>query len=96
MTAQSPRVAIVGAGPSGLYAANALLGGNEDVRIDILDRLPTPYGLLRYGVAPDHTSMQGIQRVLAEHQGNISATARALGMHRRTLPRKSQKRPVRR
>ncbi len=66
MTEQSPRVAIVGAGPSGLYAASALLKGNEAVRIDILDRLPTPYGLLRYGVAPDHTSMQGIQRVLAE------------------------------
>lgn len=66
MTAQSPRVAIVGAGPSGLYAASALLKGHDDVRVDILDRLPTPYGLLRYGVAPDHTSMQGIQRVLAE------------------------------
>lgn len=66
MTAQSPRIAIVGAGPSGLYAANALLAGSEKVRIDILDRLPTPYGLLRYGVAPDHTSMQGIQRVLAQ------------------------------
>ena len=66
MTEQSPRVAIVGAGPSGLYAAGALLRGHEAVRVDILDRLPTPYGLLRYGVAPDHTSMQGIQRVLAE------------------------------
>ncbi|TBT85485.1 ferredoxin-NADP reductase [Propioniciclava sinopodophylli] len=63
---EHPRVAIVGAGPSGLYAAGALLKGDEDVRIDILDRLPTPYGLLRYGVAPDHTSLQGIQRVLAE------------------------------
>lgn len=66
MTAPSPRVAIVGAGPSGLYAAGSLLKGSDQVRIDILDRLPTPYGLLRYGVAPDHTSMQGIQRVLAE------------------------------
>ncbi|WP_282005013.1 hypothetical protein [Propioniciclava sinopodophylli] len=63
---EHPRVAIVGAGPSGLYAAGALLKGSGDVRIDILDRLPTPYGLLRYGVAPDHTSLQGIQRVLAE------------------------------
>lgn len=66
MTVQAPRVAIVGAGPSGLYAASALLKGDDDVRVDILDRLPTPYGLLRYGVAPDHTTLQGIQRVLAE------------------------------
>ncbi|MDO5533984.1 MAG: hypothetical protein Q4F65_04960 [Propionibacteriaceae bacterium] len=66
MTSIQPRVAIVGAGPSGLYAAGALLKGAEGVRIDILDRLPTPYGLLRYGVAPDHASMQGIQRALAE------------------------------
>ncbi len=62
----TPRVAIVGAGPSGLYAAGSLLKGSPDVLVDVLDRLPTPYGLLRYGVAPDHTSLQGIQRVLAE------------------------------
>ena len=66
MPSSQPRVAIVGAGPSGLYAAGALLKGSEDVLVDVLDRLPTPFGLLRYGVAPDHTSMQGIQRVLAE------------------------------
>ena len=44
MTAPSPRVAIVGAGPSGLYAAGSLLKGTDQVRIDLLDRLPTPYG----------------------------------------------------
>ncbi len=66
MGARTPRVAIVGAGPSGLFATGALLRGSDEVRVDILDRLPTPYGLLRYGVAPDHTSLQGIQRVLAE------------------------------
>src|SRR5690606_23781763 len=44
----------------------------------------------------DRLQSEHIQRVLAEHQGNISATARALGMHRRTLQRKLQKRPVRR
>ncbi len=65
MSQRPPRIAIVGAGPSGLFAANALLKNHADVRIDVLDRLPTPYGLLRYGVAPDHASMQGIQRALA-------------------------------
>ncbi|MFV0407245.1 MAG: NADP oxidoreductase [Propioniciclava sp.] len=60
----SPRVAIVGAGPSGLFAAQALLTGHPSVRIDVLDRLPTPFGLLRYGVAPDHTSIQRIQSAL--------------------------------
>jgi two-component system response regulator RegA len=44
----------------------------------------------------DRLQWEHIQRVLNEHEGNISATARALGMHRRTLQRKLQKRPVRR
>ncbi|MNN52461.1 Photosynthetic apparatus regulatory protein RegA [compost metagenome] len=44
----------------------------------------------------DRLQWEHIQRVLTEHDGNISATARALGMHRRTLQRKLQKRPVRR
>lgn len=56
-------IAIVGAGPSGLFAAQALLKTDADVRIDVLDRLPTPYGLVRYGVAPDHTSIKATQRV---------------------------------
>ncbi|MFT3877995.1 MAG: NAD(P)-binding protein [Propioniciclava sp.] len=60
------RVAIVGAGPSGLFAAQSLLSRDQDVRIDVLDRLPTPFGLLRYGVAPDHTSIQAMQPKLAE------------------------------
>ncbi|MFV0452312.1 MAG: NAD(P)-binding protein [Propioniciclava sp.] len=63
---QDPRVAVVGAGPSGLFAAQALLRGHRAVRVDVLDRLPTPFGLLRYGVAPDHTSIQRIQRALVE------------------------------
>ena len=47
-------------------------------------------------VMVDRLQWEHIQRVLGEHEGNISATARALGMHRRTLQRKLQKRPVRR
>jgi ferredoxin--NADP+ reductase len=48
------RVAIVGAGPSGFYAADGLLRAKPDLHVDIVDRLPTPYGLVRAGVAPDH------------------------------------------
>lgn len=56
------RVAVVGAGPAGLYAAEALVKGG--VQVDIFDRLPTPYGLVRYGVAPDHKSIKAIARYL--------------------------------
>ena len=58
------RVAIVGAGPSGLFAAQHLTA-TGDVAVDIYDRLPTPYGLLRYGVAPDHTSIKSVAAALA-------------------------------
>ena len=67
----------------------ALLGTREDVATDVTElEVHTPP--LR------RLEWEHIQRVLTEHEGNISATARALGMHRRTLQRKLQKRPVRR
>lgn len=56
------RVAIVGAGPSGFYAADGLLRARPDLHIDIIDRLPTPYGLVRAGVAPDHQGTKSIVR----------------------------------
>ena len=56
------KVAIVGAGPSGFYAADGLLRANPDLRIDIVDRLPTPYGLVRAGVAPDHQGTKAVAR----------------------------------
>ncbi|MCX7364456.1 MAG: FAD-dependent oxidoreductase [Alphaproteobacteria bacterium] len=56
------KVAIVGAGPSGFYAADGLLRANPDLRIDIIDRLPTPYGLVRAGVAPDHQGTKAVAR----------------------------------
>jgi len=64
----SARVAIVGAGPSGLFAAQALLARCSDpgLVIDVYDRLPTPYGLLRYGVAPDHTAIKRVAETLAK------------------------------
>jgi ferredoxin--NADP+ reductase len=56
------RVAIVGAGPSGFYAADGLLRARPDLHVDIIDRLPTPYGLVRAGVAPDHQGAKAIVR----------------------------------
>ncbi|MET0888096.1 MAG: FAD-dependent oxidoreductase, partial [Mycetocola sp.] len=62
------RLAIVGAGPAGIYAADILLKAERkfDVSIDLFDRLPAPYGLVRYGVAPDHPRIKGIINALRE------------------------------
>ncbi|MFJ7088570.1 FAD-dependent oxidoreductase [Streptomyces griseus] len=59
-------VAVVGSGPSGVYTAQALLRQSlvPDVRVQVLDRLPTPYGLVRYGVAPDHEKIKSLQNSL--------------------------------
>ncbi len=57
-------IAVVGSGPSGMYCAEALLRGGPDVRVDVIDRLPTPFGLVRSGVAPDHQSTKGVARLL--------------------------------
>ncbi len=56
------RVAIVGAGPSGFYAADGLLRASPDLHIDLIDRLPTPHGLVRAGVAPDHQGTKAVAR----------------------------------
>jgi ferredoxin/flavodoxin---NADP+ reductase len=69
MTSVRPRVAVVGAGPSGLYAAAALHASGAAVDVDVLDRLPAPYGLVRYGVAPDHVKMKSVIRVLGKPFG---------------------------
>lgn len=57
------RVAIVGSGPSGFYAADALIKSDQDVMVDLFDRLPTPFGLVRGGVAPDHPKIKSVTRV---------------------------------
>lgn len=60
------RVAIFGAGPAGIYAGNILSSSYENVTIDLFDSLPAPYGLIRYGVAPDHPRIKGIVNSLHE------------------------------
>jgi len=63
-TDQRPlRVAIVGSGPSGFYAAQPLLKSETNVIVDMFDRLPSPYGLVRYGVAPDHAKIKNVTNV---------------------------------
>lgn len=59
------RVAVVGSGPSGMYTADALTSHDEvAMSVDIMDRLPVPFGLVRYGVAPDHLSIRSVRDTL--------------------------------
>ncbi|WP_267243345.1 FAD-dependent oxidoreductase [Streptomyces sp. PR69] len=86
------RVAVVGSGPSGVYTAQALVQQSAvpDVHVHVLDRLPCPYGLVRYGVAPDHEKIKSLQnnlRTVLEHEridfvGNVEAGAGGLGPER--------------
>ena len=61
MAGARPRVAIIGAGPAGAFAAASLLRARGDAEIDFLERLPTPWGLLRGGVAPDHDEIKRLE-----------------------------------
>ncbi|MEU4227801.1 FAD-dependent oxidoreductase [Nonomuraea sp. NPDC026600] len=67
MRKDPPRAAVIGAGPSGFYTAEQLLGSGFEV--DLIDALPTPYGLVRAGVAPDHQKIKGVTRVYARIAG---------------------------
>jgi NADPH-dependent glutamate synthase beta subunit-like oxidoreductase len=59
------RVAVIGAGPAGIYTADALTRQRDvPVTVDLLDRLPTPFGLVRHGIAPDHVKMRAIRDTL--------------------------------
>ena len=62
MSAQSLRVAVVGSGPAAFYAAGALLSSELELEVDMLERLPTPWGLVRLGVAPDHPKIKEVSR----------------------------------
>lgn len=66
------KIAIVGAGPSGCYMAQALLKADPGLAVDLIDALPVPFGLVRYGVAADHQGTKGVARQFArifERQG---------------------------
>jgi len=66
------RVAVVGSGPAGFYAAGALLDAELGVEVDMIERLPTPWGLVRLGVAPDHPKLKSVSRAferIAEKPG---------------------------
>jgi ferredoxin--NADP+ reductase len=66
------RVAVVGSGPAGFYAAGALLSADPPAEIDMIERLPTPWGLVRLGVAPDHPKLKSVSRAferIAEQPG---------------------------
>lgn len=56
----SLRIAIIGSGPAGLYSAKNLVKHIPNAFIDIFEKLPAPYGLLRYGVAPDHIEIKNV------------------------------------
>jgi ferredoxin--NADP+ reductase len=64
------RIAVIGAGPAGIYAADHLIKAGETITVDIFDRLPTPYGLIRYGVAPDHPRIKEIINALHRVMSN--------------------------
>ncbi len=64
------RVAIVGSGPSGFYTAEALLKQNLDIKVDMFDKLPAPFGLVRYGVAPDHLKIKNVTKIFEKTAGN--------------------------
>ena len=63
MTDSPIRIAVIGSGPAGFYAAGHLLKDSAGLEVDMLERLPTPWGLVRSGVAPDHPKIKSVTRV---------------------------------
>lgn len=68
------RVAVVGSGPSGFYAAGHLLRAGTPVEVDLFERLPTPWGLVRGGVAPDHPKIKSVSRIFEKTAANEGFT----------------------
>ena len=55
-------ICVVGSGPSGFYTTEELLNKNKEIEVDIVEKLPTPFGLIRYGVSPDHPEVKVVQK----------------------------------
>uniref|UniRef100_A0AC35UCN5 NADPH:adrenodoxin oxidoreductase, mitochondrial n=1 Tax=Rhabditophanes sp. KR3021 TaxID=114890 RepID=A0AC35UCN5_9BILA len=73
---KNPTIAIVGAGPSGLYTCSSIFRKIPEVTIDVFDRSPVPFGLVRYGVAPDHADVKNctkqFEKIFETHKNNLS------------------------
>ncbi|XP_059160375.1 NADPH:adrenodoxin oxidoreductase, mitochondrial-like isoform X2 [Physella acuta] len=67
---KKPLVAIVGSGPAGFYTAQQLLKGNPNVLVDIYEKLPVPFGLVRFGVAPDHPEVKNVIHTFTQTANN--------------------------
>merc|ERR1719447_1702710 len=72
LTSVTPRVAVVGAGPAGFYATQNILKNLPGSQVDIYEALPVPFGVVRYGVAPDHPEVK-----------NCISTFNKVGLHER-------------
>ena len=71
------RVAVIGSGPAGIYASDLLMKSGRTVEIDLFEQMPAPFGLIRYGVAPDHPRIKGI--IASLHRVLDTPTIRLLG-----------------
>ncbi|XP_056153335.1 NADPH:adrenodoxin oxidoreductase, mitochondrial [Lampris incognitus] len=60
ISGSSPKVCVVGGGPAGFYTAQHLIKSHQDIEVDIYERLPVPFGLVRFGVAPDHPEVKNV------------------------------------
>src|SRR4051812_38325231 len=74
-TAERPlRVAIVGSGPTGFYCAQEVLSKGLEVKVDMFEKLPVPFGLVRYGVAPDHPKIKNVTKIFEKTAENPKFT----------------------
>ncbi|KAL2924565.1 NADPH:adrenodoxin oxidoreductase mitochondrial, partial [Bienertia sinuspersici] len=74
------RVCVVGSGPAGFYTAEKMLKAHQEAEVDILDRLPTPFGLVRSGVAPDHpeTKVERLQQIVMNQFTRVAKNERCM------------------
>jgi NADPH-dependent glutamate synthase beta subunit-like oxidoreductase len=76
-----PRIAVVGAGPAGLFAAQFLLAREPEARVDLFEKDATPWGLVRHGVAPDHQNIKSVTRVFGANKKCAVDTVRVVLDH---------------